>query len=59
MAAHSSILALRIPMYREAWWAAVREITKCWTRLRGLSTFPVRGQSLGGKYVCIHTDTQV
>ena len=31
MAAHSSILALRIPIDRGAWWAAVHEITKCWT----------------------------
>ena len=33
MAAHSSILALRIPMDRGAWWAAVRGITKCWTQV--------------------------
>ena len=57
MAAHSSILALRIPMDRGAWWAAVRGITKCWTQLRQLSTFPVPGQSLGSKYICMHTHT--
>ena len=33
MAAHSSILAWRIPMDRGAWRATVREVTKSWTRL--------------------------
>ena len=34
MATHSSILAWRIPMDREAWWATVHEIAKSQTRLR-------------------------
>ena len=29
MATHSSILAWRIPMDREAWWATVPGVTKC------------------------------
>ena len=29
MAAHSSILAWRIPMDRGAWWATVHEVAKC------------------------------
>ena len=33
MATHSSILAWRIPMDREAWWATVHGITKSWTHL--------------------------
>ena len=33
MAAHSSILAWRIPMDRGAWWAAVPGVTKSQTRL--------------------------
>ena len=31
MATHSSILAWRIPMDREAWWATIYEVTKIWT----------------------------
>ena len=31
MAAHSSILAWRIPIEKGAWWAAVNEVTKCQT----------------------------
>ena len=31
MATHSTILAWRIPMNREAWWATVHEIAKSWT----------------------------
>ena len=34
IATHSSILALRIPMDRGAWWAAVPGVTKNQTRLR-------------------------
>ena len=30
MAIHSSILAWRIPMDREVWWAIVHEVTKNW-----------------------------
>ena len=33
MATHSSILAWRIPMNRETWWAAVHRVTKSQTRL--------------------------
>ena len=33
MATHSSILAWRIPMDREAWQATVHGVTKNWTRL--------------------------
>ena len=31
MATHSSILALRSPMDRGAWWAAVHGVTRSWT----------------------------
>ena len=31
IATHSSILAWRIPMDREAWWAIVHRVTKSWT----------------------------
>ena len=31
MATHASILAWRIPMDREAWWATIYEVTKIWT----------------------------
>ena len=33
MVAHSSILALRIPMDEGVWRATVRGVTKSWTRL--------------------------
>ena len=33
VATHSRILAWRIPMDRGAWWATVRGVTKCRTRL--------------------------
>ena len=33
MAAHSSILAWRIPMERGAWWATVHGVAKSQTRL--------------------------
>ena len=32
-ATHSNILAWRISMDREAWWATVHEIAMSWTRL--------------------------
>ena len=37
-ATHSSILFLRIPMDRAAWWAAVHGVAKSQMRLKGLST---------------------
>ena len=33
MATHSSILAWRIPIDKEAWWATVHEVAKGWTWL--------------------------
>ena len=33
MAIHSSVLAWRISMDREAWWATVCGVAKSWTRL--------------------------
>jgi len=33
MATHFSILALRIPMDRGAWWATVHRVAKSWTQL--------------------------
>ena len=33
MATHSNILAWRIPMDRDAWWATVHRVTKNGTRL--------------------------
>ena len=33
MATHSSILAWRIPMDRETWWATVHVVSKSWTPL--------------------------
>ena len=41
MATHSSILAWRIPMDREAWRATVHGVTKSRTGLKWLSTHPV------------------
>ena len=38
MAAHSSVLAWRIPMDRGAWRAMVHRVTKSWTWLKQLST---------------------
>ena len=38
MAAHSSILAWRIPMDRGAWWTTVHRVTKNLTQLKQLST---------------------
>ena len=37
MATHSSILAWRIPMDREAWQATVHGVTKSWTRRKQMS----------------------
>ena len=34
MATHSSILAWRVPMDREAWWATAHRVTKSRTRLK-------------------------
>ena len=33
MATHSSILPWRIPLDREAWQAALKEVTKRWTQM--------------------------
>ena len=38
MATHSRILAWRISMDRELWWATVHRVAKSWTRLKQLST---------------------
>ena len=38
IATQSSILALRIPLDREAWWATVHGVTKSWTRLTNIHT---------------------
>ena len=38
-AAHSSILAWRVPMDRGSWWATVHSIGKSWTRLKRLSLY--------------------
>ena len=38
LATYSSILALRIPMDREAWWVTVHGVAKSQTRLKGLNT---------------------
>ena len=38
MATHTCILAWRIPMDREAWWATVHRVTKSRTWLKQLST---------------------
>ena len=45
MAAHSSILAWRIPMDRAAWWTTVHGISKSQTRLSDSAHF------LGGRNV--------
>ena len=39
MAAHTSILAWRIPMDGGAWWATVHEVTKSRTRLSNFTFF--------------------
>ena len=38
MAAHSSVLAWRIPRDRGAWWAAIYGVAQSWTRLKRLSS---------------------
>ena len=43
MAMHSSVLAWRIPMDREAWWATVHGVTKSWTRLNDFDFSTVNG----------------
>ena len=57
MAAHSSILAWRIPMDRGAWWATIHRVAKSHTRLKQFSTqhalallqeiFPTQGLNPG------------
>ena len=37
MAARSSILAWKIPMDREVWWATVHSVSKSWAQLKRLS----------------------
>ena len=36
-ATHSSIVAWRVPMDREAWWAVVQRVAKSWAQLKQLS----------------------
>ena len=36
-ATHSSIVAWRVPMDREAWWAVVHRVAKSWAQLKQLS----------------------
>ena len=38
MATHSSILAWRIPMDKEAWWAIIYRVENGWTLLKRQST---------------------
>ena len=38
MATHSSILAWRIPMDKEAWWAIIYRVENSWTLLKRQST---------------------
>ena len=35
---HSSIVAWRVPIDREAWWAIVHRVAKSWAQLKRLST---------------------
>ena len=37
MATHSSILAWKIPMDREAWWATAHGVAKIWTSCEELT----------------------
>ena len=39
---HSSILAWRIPMDREAWWVTVHRVSKSQTRLKQFSTYDIQ-----------------
>ena len=45
-ATHSSVLAWRISMDREAWWAAVHGVTESSTQLKRLSTHTPQGGRL-------------
>ena len=39
---HSSILAWRMPMDREAWWVTVHRVSKSQTRLKQFSTYNIQ-----------------
>ena len=39
---HSSILAWRMPMDREAWWVTVHRVSKSQTRQKQFSTYDIQ-----------------
>ena len=45
MATHSSIVAWRIPIDREAWWTTAHMVTMSWTQLSNVDFLSVTGES--------------
>jgi len=45
MATHSSIVAWRIPIDREAWWTTAHMVTMIWTQLSNVDFLSVTGES--------------
>ena len=45
MATHSSIVAWRNSIDREAWWTTARMVTMSWTQLRNFAFLNVTGES--------------